>query len=634
MQICLNCLNQYNDNNEKGICPHCGFGNWKYKPNDFCLELGVILKEQYKVGTVIGAGGFGITYRAVDLNTGHPVAIKEYYPNGMVSRNSDHRTVQLSAIGKEIAYAKGLNGFLEEARGLAKFHGIDNIVQVYDFFEQNGTAYIVMEYLRGKSLSKYTKDMGGMLDVNTATNFLMDTINALEIVHSTGMVHRDISPDNLFVQNNGTIKLIDFGAARESYGYEDKTLSIVLKPNFAPPEQFQKKSRQGPWTDIYALGATIYKVLTGKMPPESIGRYMEDDLIPPSHLNSTVPKYYDNIMLKMMALKIEDRFQNANELRKEILKHVDVNVAGKQPTPPLSNYGNTNYDTPSSHRTTSGYQTENRYKTENSYQTSLGYQTENHSIQQSSASNAVKKKSKDGILPVVMIGVATVIIVVIIVIVVQVSNRNSGGTPPSTEQVVEIDSTSEEIPSTDEPLSTDEPFMTEEMSGTELPTITEDGTTEENRELTYLYGRYMYESGPIFIASPELFGYSVEDAASSAKCLYYYFEETGNNITYINKAPYEYLILVEIDGKIEAMSIYGDGYTDEDLSAALVELKRLYGEPELEDVEDGDYYYRWFVDGPMYVILHADGESIYLYHTTEQYYLDATADDGETTETE
>ena len=324
MQICLNCLNTY----EEGVkvCPHCGLGNWKYQAAEKTLELGTMLKSRYKIGTVIGDGGFGITYRAVDMNTGKGVAVKEFYPREVVARSSmDHTTVKLVNRDNTAQFQKGLNSFLEEANGLARFNNIDKIVNVYDFFEQNGTAYIVMEYLRGKPLSRYAKDHGGKISVSAAINVIMKMCEALSYVHGAGMVHRDISPDNIFVEKTGKIKLIDFGAARESYGNEEKTLSIVLKPNYAPPEQFRKKSRQGPWTDVYALGATVYKLLTGRTPDQAIDRIMEDEMQVPSRYNPEVPLFLDRIVMKMMAPKIEDRFQNCDEVRREMLKHVTYN---------------------------------------------------------------------------------------------------------------------------------------------------------------------------------------------------------------------------------------------------------------------------------------------------------------------
>lgn len=324
MQICLNCLNTYEDGVK--VCPHCGLGNWKYQAADKSLKLGTMLKSRYKIGTVIGDGGFGITYRAVDMNTGKGVAVKEFYPREVVTRSSsDHTTVKLANPENTAQFQKGLNSFLEEANGLARFNNTDKIVNVYDFFEQNGTAYIVMEYLRGKPLSRYAKDHGGRISVSAAINVIMKMCEALSYVHGAGMVHRDISPDNIFVEKTGKIKLIDFGAARESYGNEEKTLSIVLKPNYAPPEQFRKKSRQGPWTDVYALGATVYKLLTGRTPDQAIDRIMEDEMQVPSKYNPEVPLFLDRIVMKMMAPKIEDRFQNCDEVRREMLKHVTYN---------------------------------------------------------------------------------------------------------------------------------------------------------------------------------------------------------------------------------------------------------------------------------------------------------------------
>lgn len=561
MQICLNCLNKYDAGLK--VCPHCDFGNWKYKPHEFCLELGIKLKDRYKIGTVIGAGGFGITYRAVDLQTGNPVAVKEFYPNGMVSRDKDHKSVSLSMIGKEQAFAKGLNSFLEEAKGLAKFRGVENIVQVYDFFEQNGTAYIVMEYLRGKSLSQHVADSGGRLSYDVAIKYMLSVLDALEAVHGAGMVHRDISPDNIFIQNNGNIKLIDFGAARESYGDEDKTLSIVLKPNYAPPEQFKKKSRQGPWTDIYALGATIYKVLTGKMPPESVGRYMEDDLIRPSTLNNTVPVYFDNIIYKAMALQIENRYQSAAQLKYDILNGLGTIQNGSF----------------------------------------MGQNQQPEGVYRGNV-QPVKSKGKSSgtggmILIMALVAVGIILVAVIIIAIVKSKEDESGssGTAEKTETTTEMITTE----------GTSEPDTTGETT----EAATEDGSDDEYVNL----GLNIYDFPPIIYVEESIFDTDAASVADSAEVTYMKSDDGGLYTAYTTKSLYT---TIEIDadeqGKVEAVVVAGQEYTDSDVKESLEELELWLGEGT-----DYDTMYMWEKENVCVALLF-DDTGIYILYMTPEYW--------------
>lgn len=603
MQICLNCLNKY----EKGIsvCPHCGFGKWKYKSHEFCLELGDKLKNRYKIGTVIGAGGFGITYRAVDLETGEPVAVKEYYPNGMVSRGSDHKSVNLSIIGKEQIFAKGLNNFLEEAKGLARFRGRENIVQVYDFFEQNGTAYIVMEYLRGKSLAQFASDNGGKLNYDIVANCLIKVLDALEIVHSTGMVHRDLSPDNIFILTDGRIKLIDFGAARESYGNEDKTLSIVLKPNYAPPEQFKKKSRQGPWTDIYALGATAYKILVGSMPPESIGRYMEDDLIRPSTVNSTVPAYFDAIIYKAMALQIENRYQQASAMKYDIINR-GVSPAGfngnndpkPNPYPNAAQGVNSNpYPNAAQGVNTNPYPNRAQGVNQNPYPNrgqGVSQNTYSNRTQVSNRPNTVtssqsSKSSTSGVLMIIILSAIGILLVAVIIVAIV---KNKGGT------------------SNNKVKSSPSPVVTTEA--------TTEATTESNTSSyggSYTYGYSIYEIKPIIYAYSTIFEYKGEEIAESAE-ITYSLDATGK--IYTAKTANEIYTDIEIDvddsGYVEVLGVMSSNYTDDDIKESVNVLEIVYGE-----YEQYDKTYLWEGDD-ICVALTDDGSNLYILYMKPEYW--------------
>lgn len=267
------------------------------------------------IGTVISFGGFGITYKAWDTQLEQIVAIKEYYPAGLVNRIPKTKEVLVLPGDKETAYLHGIRRFLEEARNMAKFVNMPYIVDVYNYFEENNTAYIVMEYLDGVDLKQYVQIAGGKISYEDALKILEPVMIALEEMHHKKLLHRDVSPDNIFITVDQRVKLIDFGAARLSREDEEATLSIIVKPGYTPPEQYRGKSRQGAYTDIYALGATLYWCITGEKPEESIDRKISDDLKSPKKMGVKLPEYADRAIMKSLALKAGLRFSKISEFR-------------------------------------------------------------------------------------------------------------------------------------------------------------------------------------------------------------------------------------------------------------------------------------------------------------------------------
>lgn len=274
--------------------------------------------DRYEIGMAIGFGGFGVIYHAWDIQLGTQVAVKEYYPNGLVNRVPGQESVVVYSGSRRDQFDYGKDRFLAEARTMAKFSQHANIVNVYDYFEANNTAYIVMEYMDGISLKDYLKKTGGKVTPSAALEIIHPVMEALKAIHAEGVVHRDISPDNIFILKSGQVKVLDFGAARLSVGDEEKTLSVVLKPGYAPPEQYRSKSRQGPFTDIYALGATLYRMLTGTAPEESVDRLVDDQIVLPSTINPEIDKKLENVILKAMAINATLRFQSIDELEKAL----------------------------------------------------------------------------------------------------------------------------------------------------------------------------------------------------------------------------------------------------------------------------------------------------------------------------
>ena len=287
--------------------------------NTRCLKPGVILKERYKIEEVIGAGGFGITYRAWDPLLQAYVAIKEYYPSGIATRSVDSSKVCVPVGNEKKEYHRGLVRFLKEAQDVARFQAEPNIVSIYDYLEENDTAYMVMEYLHGCTLKRYVLDHGGRLDTDHIIHICLSVLDALAIVHASDMIHRDISPENIFICEDLTVKLIDFGAAKQVYLDGEQTMSVVLKPGYAPPEQYAKKDKQGPWTDIYALGATLYFAATGEKPEESFGRALEDTIKPVCVVNPEIPMYLSKVIMQAMSVKIEDRYPTVEAMREALL---------------------------------------------------------------------------------------------------------------------------------------------------------------------------------------------------------------------------------------------------------------------------------------------------------------------------
>ena len=308
--LCYNCF-RYKTTYD--VCPYCGYSDGTPPPQAYFLMPGAVLGGRYIVGTVLGAGGFGVSYRAWDGTLSAMVAIKEFYPGNLVSRIPGERSVVIFSGEKAESYRTQLSRFLDEARNMAKFAGDPHIVGVYDFFEENNTAYIVMEYLDGQTLKAYMARTGGRLSEEEAARFAKPILEAVASIHEKKIIHRDISPDNVFVLNDGRVKVLDFGAARFSENSEELTTTVVVKPGYAPHEQYRSKTKHGPWTDLYAVGATYYKMLTGATPTESIDRMEKDTLAPPSMLVPLANQTLDAIIMKAMALPPELRFKNAHD---------------------------------------------------------------------------------------------------------------------------------------------------------------------------------------------------------------------------------------------------------------------------------------------------------------------------------
>ncbi len=316
-EFCYNCMREIEYSK---ICPDCDNNAMKIPESQLYLSPGTVLQEKYLIGKALGQGGFGITYLAWDTTLNIKLAIKEYLPQELAYRTVGQSDINLLKESLAGSFNYGLEKFLEEARTLAQFNEHPNIVSVRDFFKANGTAYLVMNHIEGVTLKEYLTNRDKLLPFEQASYIFMPVLDALKEVHAAGILHRDISPDNLLLDAKGRVVLIDFGAARQAMGDKSRSMSVIMKAGFTPLEQYQSKGKQGPWTDIYAVAATFYHAITGQFPPESMDRIDEDNLVPPLQLGTKMTSEQEKALLKALAVRARDRFQTVEEFQEALMK--------------------------------------------------------------------------------------------------------------------------------------------------------------------------------------------------------------------------------------------------------------------------------------------------------------------------
>lgn len=286
---------------------------------EYHLKEGTILDDRYVIGDVLGEGGFGITYSAINSNNGRRVAVKEYFCREYMTRHTSlGDQVTLTGESGRERFASDKERFLKEARTLRDFSGLPGIVKVLDQFEENGTACLVMEYLDGVTLKKYEAEKGRM-PAEAAFRMMIPVIRTLSDIHKAGVIHRDISPDNMMVSPDGTLTLMDFGAAKD-FVHSETTHSMIYKDGYAAKEQFDRKGRLGPWTDIYSLCAVLYFTVTGNAPNDSLQRILHDELKRPSKLGVSIDAGAEDILMKGLRLRENERWQSMDELLAAILQ--------------------------------------------------------------------------------------------------------------------------------------------------------------------------------------------------------------------------------------------------------------------------------------------------------------------------
>ena len=324
-KICINCMHLNNSGNV--ICPNCGFDPMTYRWPSHALAPFTILHGKYLVGRILGSGGFGITYIAYDMVLQCPRAIKEFFLQGAMYRYSSESTgvsVINSSFSQEQMYKVNREKFMQEARILARLDYLPGIVRVHDFFNENDTSYIVMEYLDGETLKDYVERKGGKLSWEETLGKIRPLIKSLQQLHNKNIFHRDISPDNIMVLRDGTLKLFDFGGARvQDPSGENHSVIVMKKTGYTPVEQYSN-GPQGAWTDEYALSATIYYCITGQVPAESVARAAEPSLlIKPSQLAPELPARQEAAILKGLGLRKEDRYPDLYDFEKNLFNFAD-----------------------------------------------------------------------------------------------------------------------------------------------------------------------------------------------------------------------------------------------------------------------------------------------------------------------
>lgn len=319
----VRCPNCFADKPDGAACPECGYPAGYENRTGVHLIPGTQLLSRYDIGRLLGQGGFGATYLGWDDRLQVKVAVKEYYPANLISRvPGTARVVPFSDIHAE-GFNIGMKKFLEEARLLARLREIKEIVGVQDFFEANDTAYLIMELLQGRTLKKFVSENGGPLDPRRAVSILSPIMKALQSVHEMGLIHRDVAPDNIFITGTGERKLLDFGAARHAAG-QAANLTVILKPGYAPPEQYSHEGLQGPWTDVYAMCATIFVIICGKTPPDATSRFMNDRIPRLAEYNVQAPPAFEKALFAGLAMRHNERPQSMKDLQRSLTAALGV----------------------------------------------------------------------------------------------------------------------------------------------------------------------------------------------------------------------------------------------------------------------------------------------------------------------
>ena len=336
MKLCMGCMNQIEDHLTK--CPYCGFNESMLRQESYYLDPGTVVGGKYIVGRVLNYGGHTVSYLGMDAEFNRKVIVKEYLPSDFSTRSEGEKDVTIYSGDGQVQFEQGLTNFLNEMNHIQHLKDAPGIARVYDCLAENETGYVVSEYVEGRTL-KEILDSGKKYSAEEAAKFIKKILRGLSKVHKEDVIHCDISPETIMVTAAGDIKLMDFGATRYVTTANSKSLSIILKRGYAPEEQYRSKGNRGPWTDVYALGAVMYQMITGIVPQESVERTLSDDLKEPSKMGISIPKNIENALMNALNVYQKERTPSAEAFLKELssdnVKRIKVkqrkNKTGKFP---------------------------------------------------------------------------------------------------------------------------------------------------------------------------------------------------------------------------------------------------------------------------------------------------------------
>ncbi len=315
MKLCMGCMNQIED--QMAVCPCCGFNESQLQQEGYYLAPGTIIGGKYIVGRAISYGGYTVTYLGLDAEKNLKVTIKEYLPSDFSTRSEGEVDVTIYSGDARRQFEQGLTTFLNEANRIHQLGKPKGIMQVYDCVAQNDTGYVISEYLEGKTLAQILNE-GKIFSPQEAKNFICEILEGLRRVHPLDVVHCDIAPETILVTSAGEIKLLDFGATRYVTTANSKSLAIILKQGYAPEEQYRSSGVRGPWTDVYALGAVMYHMITGTVPLEAVDRALVDELKDPSQLGIQIPPNMESALMNALNVYQKDRTPSAEVFYQEL----------------------------------------------------------------------------------------------------------------------------------------------------------------------------------------------------------------------------------------------------------------------------------------------------------------------------
>ena len=315
MKLCLGCMEQMEDS--AAVCPHCGFNEATFTQESYYLTPGTIIGKKYILGKVVKYGGYTVTYLGMDAEKNEKVMVKEYLPSEFSTRSAGEKEVTIYSGDALELFNQGLTTFLNEANRIQHLENPQGIAKVYDCVAENDTGYVISEYVEGQTL-KELMETKGKFSWQEAKDFVCQILAGLSLVHPMDIIHCDISPDTIMLTNDGEVKLLDFGSTRYVTTANSSSLAIILKQGFAPEEQYRSQGVRGPWTDVYALGAVMYYMITGTVPIESVDRALLDELKEPSKLGISIPENVENAMMNALNVYQKDRTPSAEVFLQEL----------------------------------------------------------------------------------------------------------------------------------------------------------------------------------------------------------------------------------------------------------------------------------------------------------------------------